>query len=128
MPWATSRLSDVANGGLRAIAVCVALCIALQSVALQPRSLATEPSLASANAQAISAGDSVPKFELDVLPILNAISIVSRYMKTKHFPDVTRRSFLKGGMQLGIGGLAGGSFSELFQLTRQAAAAGAGAS
>lgn len=35
---------------------------------------------------------------------------------------------MKGGMQLGIGGLAGGSFLELFQLTRQAAAAEAGAS
>lgn len=72
MPLATSRLRDVANGGLRASAVCVAFCIALQSVALQPRTLATEPSLASANAQAISAGDTVPKFELDVLPILTA--------------------------------------------------------
>lgn len=49
-------------------------------------------------------------------------------MKTDHFQDATRRSFMKGGMQLGIGGLAGGSFLELFQLTRQAAAAEAGAS
>lgn len=49
-------------------------------------------------------------------------------MKTDHSQDATRRSFLKGGIQLGIGGLAGGSFLELFQLTRQAAAAEAGAS